>query len=44
MLFKSTLSSLPIYFLSLFIIPTYVANKLKNCKGTFCGVITRLIW
>ena len=30
MLLKSTLSSLPTYFLSLFTIPTHVANKIEN--------------
>ena len=30
---KSTLSSLPTCFLSLFTIPTSVANKNENCKG-----------
>ena len=44
MLLKSTLSSLPTYFLSLFTIPTYVANKLKSCIGIFYGVIATFIW
>ena len=33
MLLKSTLSSLPTYFLSLFTIPTHVANKNERLKG-----------
>ena len=43
-LLKSTLSSLPTYFLSLFTIPTHVANKLKGCKGISCGGTPRHIW
>ena len=35
MLLKSTLSSLPIYFLSLFTIPTYVANKIEKLHRDF---------
>ena len=38
MLLKSTLSSLPTYFLSLFTIPTYVANRIEKLrKGFFVG-------
>ena len=32
---KSTLSSLPTYFLSLFTIPTHVANKIKRLQRDF---------
>ena len=32
MLLKSTLFSLPTYFLSLFTIPTYVANKIEKLQ------------
>ena len=35
MLLQSTLSSLPTYFLSLFIIPTYVANKIEKLQRDF---------
>ena len=42
-LLKSTLSSLPTYFLSLFTILTYVANRMKSCKEIFYGMIARLI-
>ena len=35
MLFKSTLSNLPTYFLSLFIIPTHVANKIEKLQRDF---------
>ena len=42
-LLKSTLSSLPTYFLFLFTIPTHVANKIESCKGTSCGVTLRHI-
>ena len=35
MLLKSTLSSLPTYFLSLFTIPTYVANKFEKLQRDF---------
>ena len=35
MLLKSTLSSLPIYFLSLFTLPTYVANKIEKLQRDF---------
>ena len=35
MLLKSTLSSLPTYFLSLFTIPTYVANKIEKLQRDF---------
>ena len=35
MLLKSTLSSLPIYFLSLFIIPTHVVNKIEKLQRNF---------
>ena len=35
MLFKSTLSSLPTYFLSLFTIPTYVTNKIEKLQMDF---------
>ena len=35
MLLKSTLSSLPTYFLSLFTIPTYVANKIETLQRDF---------
>ena len=34
-LLKSTLSSLPIYFLSLFTIPTHVANKIEKLQRDF---------
>ena len=34
-LLKSTLSSLPTYFLSLFIIPTHVANKIERLQRDF---------
>ena len=43
MLLKSTLSSLPTYFLSLFTIPTHVANRIESCKGIFYGMIAKLI-
>ena len=42
-LLKSTLSSLPTYFLSLFTIPTHVANKIEKLQRVFCGVIRRHI-
>ena len=32
-LLKSTLSSLPTYYLSLFTIPSHVANKLEKIQG-----------
>ena len=35
MLLKSTLSSLPTYFLSLFTIPTYVAYKIEKLHRDF---------
>ena len=35
MLLKSTLSSLPTYFLSLFTIPTYVSNKIEKLQKDF---------
>ena len=35
MLLKNTLSSLPIYFLSLFTIPTHVANKIEKLQRDF---------
>ena len=35
MLFKSTLSNLPTYFLSLFTIPTHVANKIEKLQRDF---------
>ena len=35
MLLKSTLSSLPTYFLSLFTIPTHVANKIERLQRDF---------
>ena len=35
MLLKSTLSSLPTYFLSLFTIPTHVANKIEKIQRDF---------
>jgi len=35
MLLKSTLSSLPTYFLSLFIIPTYMANRIEKLQKDF---------
>ena len=35
MLLKSTLSSLPIYFLLLFTIPTHVANKIEKLQRDF---------
>ena len=38
MLLKSTLSSLPTYFLSLFTIPKAVTTRLKVFRGTFFGV------
>ena len=34
-LLKSTLSSLPTYFLSLFTIPTYVANRIEKLQRDF---------
>ena len=34
-LLKGTLSSLPTYFLSLFIIPTHVVNKIKKLQRDF---------
>ena len=34
-LLKSTLSSFPIYYLSLFTIPTHVANKLERLQRDF---------
>ena len=43
-LLKSALSSLPTYYLSLFTIPTHVANKLRGCKGISCGGTPRHIW
>ena len=43
-LLKSTLASLPTYFLSFFTFPTHVANKLRGCKGISCGRTPRLIW
>ena len=42
-LLKSTLSSFPKY-LSLFTIPTHVANKIENCKGISYWGIPRHIW
>ena len=35
MLLKSTLSSLPIYYLSLFTIPMHVANKIERLQRDF---------
>ena len=35
MLLKSTLSNLPTYFLSLFTIPTLVANKIEKLQRDF---------
>ena len=35
MLLKNTLSSLPTYFLSLFTIPTHVANKIEKLQRDF---------
>ena len=35
MLLKSTLSSLPTYFLSLFTIPTHVANRIEKLQKEF---------
>ena len=35
MLLKSTLSSLPTYFLSLFTIPTHVANRIEKLQRDF---------
>ena len=35
MLLKSTLSSFPTYFLSLFTIPTYVVNKIEKLQRDF---------
>ena len=35
MLLKSTLSSLPTYFLSLFTIPTHVADKIEKMQRDF---------
>ena len=35
MLLKSTLSNLPTYFLSLFTIPTHVANKIEKLQRDF---------
>ena len=37
-LLKSTLSSLPTYFLSLFTIPTHVANKVEKLQRDFLWV------
>ena len=38
-LLKSTLSSLPTYYLSLFTIPKAVVTRLEGIKRNFCGVI-----
>ena len=38
-LLKSTLSSLPTYFLSLFTIPKVVAMRLERIQRNFCGVL-----
>ena len=38
-LIKSTLSSLPTYFLSLFNIPTCVANKIEKLQRIFFGKV-----
>ena len=38
-LIKSTLSSLPTYFLSLFNIPTRVANKIEKLQRIFFGKV-----
>ena len=38
-LLKSTLSSLPTYYLSLFTIPKAVVTRLECIKRNFCGVI-----
>ena len=35
MLLKSTLSSLPTYFLSLFTVSTYVANRIEKLQRDF---------
>ena len=35
MLLKNTLSSLPTYYLSLFTIPTHVANKIERLQRDF---------
>ena len=43
-LLKSTLSSLPTYFLSLFTIPTHVANKIERLQRDFLWGIPRHIW
>ena len=41
MLLKSTLSSLPTYFLSLFTIPTYVANKIEKLHRDFLWGVSK---
>ena len=38
---KITLSNLPIYFMSLFVIPRKVTLRLEKFKGSFCGEIWR---
>ena len=43
-LLKSTLSSLPTYYLSLFTILSHVVIRLRRFKGTSCGGIRRFIW
>ncbi|RVW34126.1 hypothetical protein CK203_084378 [Vitis vinifera] len=40
-LIKSTLSNLPIYFMSLFVIPRKVRLRLEKFKGSSCGEIWR---
>jgi hypothetical protein len=37
-LIKSTLSSLPTCFISLFLVPVGVANWIEKLKRDFCGV------
>ena len=43
-LLKSTLSSLPTYYLSLLTIPSHVVIRLRRFRGTSCGGIRRFIW
>ena len=43
-LLKSTISSIPTYYLSLFTIPSHVVIRLRRFRGTSCGGIPSFIW
>ena len=44
MLLKNTLSSLPTYYLSLFTIPTHVANKIERLQSDFLWGTPSYTW